>query len=145
MEPQTQKQKKNHTLLIILAVSILIIITLSFANFMARAQANNIPQPTSISMKQSQAMPSTDKCLANNAAIKREVQALKGLSEDGGLWTSYIYDVPAGTNVDVNVATHNKKGVVTGSLAYDKPYGSYNFTITRQSDGWRYTQFSGCR
>lgn len=112
---------------------------------MARAQANDIPQPTSISIEQSQSMPSTDKCLANDVVIKREVQALNGLSEDGGIWTSYIYDVPAGTKVDVNVATYNKKDIVTGSLAYDKHYGSYNFTITKQSDGWRYTQFSGCR
>ena len=97
-----------------------------------------------LSMKQALALPKDGVCLANNDTVKTTVEGQKGLGEDDGLWTSQIYDVPAGTVVDVNIASYNESDTITGSLVYLKQYGSYNFTVTKQADGWRYTQFVGC-
>lgn len=97
-----------------------------------------------INTKQALALPRDAACLANNDSIKTQVEALPQLSEQAGPWTSQIYDVPAGTNVDVNVNNYNGGDTVTGSLIYPKQYGSYNYTLTKQTDGWRFTQFAGC-
>lgn len=97
-----------------------------------------------LSIKQVLALPKDSTCLVNNDAVKTAAQSQKGLGEDDGLWTSQIYDIPAGTNVDVNIASYTKDTTVAGSLAYPKQYGSYNFTVTRQADNWRYTEFTRC-
>lgn len=102
----------------------------------------------SISTEQARALPKDTACLSNNSTTKTTVESLPGLGEDGGLWTGQIYDVPAGTNVDVNIATYANTDTITGSLVYPQQYGSYNFTVTKQSDGsdgWRFTEFTGCR
>jgi len=56
---------------------------------------------------------------------------------------SYLSDVPAGTNVDVKLATYSPARV-TGSDYYPAKYGTYNFTMTKDSDGWRFTSFRHC-
>ena len=108
-------------------------------------RTNSASQPVSISIEEARTLPKDSTCLANNAATKANVQSQKWLGEDDGFWTSYIYDVPAGTNVDINIATYDTKATIAGSLVYPKEYGSYNFTLTKQSEGWRYTKFDGCK
>ena len=97
-----------------------------------------------MSIEQARALSVDEACLVNDPGVKAKAQSVSGLSEDSGVWTGEIYDVPAGTNVDVSVATYNGTDTVTGSLAYGDQYGSYNVTLNKQSDGWRYTQFVGC-
>lgn len=128
--------------LIVAAVSIVAALSATIALYV---NANETPQPTSIGMKDAQALPESGTCLANNPSVKTEVQAQKSLGEDDGFWTSYIYDVPAGTNVEVRIATYNGRDMITGSLAYSNQYGSYNFTASKQTDGWRYIKFTRCQ
>jgi hypothetical protein len=56
---------------------------------------------------------------------------------------SYLIDVPAGTNVDVKLATYTAN-TVTGSDYYPAKYGNYNFAMVKQSDGWHFTSFEHC-
>ena len=97
-----------------------------------------------ISTEQALALSSDAPCLVNDTATKTKAQSIPALSEDSGIWTEEIYDVPAGTHVDVSVASYNGTDTVKGSLLYSGQYGSYNVTLTKQNDGWRYTQFTGC-
>lgn len=124
---------------VILAAAMIIGANITRAN--AQDDLGNL---TSISMKQASALPKNSPCAPNSATVKGQVQRINGLNEEAGPWTSYIYDVPAGTNVDVNIASYSGEDTVTGSLIYSDNYGSYNFTLTKQSGGWRYTAFTGC-
>jgi hypothetical protein len=56
---------------------------------------------------------------------------------------SYLIDVPAGTNVDVKIASYSKD-VITGSDRYPSKYGSYNFTMNKQNGDWIITGFTRC-
>ncbi len=56
---------------------------------------------------------------------------------------SYLIDVPAGTDVDVKLTTYSPTRV-TGSDYYPSTYGTYNFELTKQSDGWRVASFTRC-
>ena len=55
----------------------------------------------------------------------------------------YLSDVPAGTNVDVKLASY-APNEVTGTDYYPAKYGNYNFTMEKQSDGWHFTDFKHC-
>lgn len=55
----------------------------------------------------------------------------------------YLSDVPAGTNVDVKLTTYSGTKV-TGSDYYPTKYGTYNFVMTKLSDGWHFTDFKHC-
>lgn len=145
MDNHTQNRNNKKILVIISAAIVVIAAVLISGLLLTHTNANGISQPASIGIKDAKVLPKDNKCLANNVATKTQVQTQKGLGEDGGFWTSYIYDVPAGTNVDVSIATYNGNNVVTGSLAYSNQYGSYNFTATKKADEWRYTSFEGCQ
>ncbi len=141
-------------LAIVAALGVGILLTRTRAHDATQPASQPAPQPASqpapqpaasISMKSAQTLPKTDACFANNAPTKATVQAQPTLGEDDGFWTSYIYDVPAGTSVDVSIATYDGSDTVTGSLAYSDTYGRYNFTAKKQSGEWRYTDFVGCR
>ena len=122
-------------------------------------QVHNASIPASIGIDRARTLSIDNACLENNAAIKAEVQKIEKLGEDAGFWTSYIYDVPAGIQVDVNITTHDDTAV-TGSLHYSDGYGSYNFTAapttvsrasakgsptaTTPADEWHYTRFARC-
>lgn len=141
---QIQNRKSRKRVLIVSAVLLAIIIVLIGGFLLVRKDANSASIPAFVGIKEARVLSKDDVCLANNASKKAEVQSQKGLSEDGGFWTSYIYDVPAGVNVDVNIADYNGSNTVTGSLVYSDGYGSYNFTGTKQGESWAYTQFAGC-
>ena len=144
-KPKNPSSKK-HTLLITLiaAGAIIIAVVAGIVIFVYTHNAASAPL-TSISTQQARALPTDETCLANNSSIKTQVEKMDGLSEDFGPWTSHIYDVPAGTNVDVAINSYNRSDSITGSLAYSGDYGSYNFTLTKQTDGWGYTRFTGCK
>jgi hypothetical protein len=65
----------------------------------------------------------------------------------------HIIDVPAGTNVDV-LFNHYDGQTASGSSLYEKNYGTYNFTVAKQSrspsnstpDGdWQITAYTRCQ
>ncbi len=127
---------------VIVVAIVLVACVISFA--ILRPAPDNDTALNAMSTKQALALPKDAACLSNNASVKTQVEGLPSLGEDGGIWTEEIYDLPAGTNANVSVATYDNSGSVTGSLAYPKQYGSYNFTLTKHSDGWRFTQFTRC-
>lgn len=145
MDSHTQNRNNKKIVIFVSIAALVVAVALIAGLVLTRTDANGASEPASISIKAARALPKDNKCLANNATTKSKVQAQEGLSEDGGFWTSYIYDVPAGTNVDVSIATYNGSDSITGSLAYSDQYGSYNFIATKQADGWRYTHFANCQ
>lgn len=56
---------------------------------------------------------------------------------------TYLIDVPAGTNVDIKLATYSTT-TATGSDYYPDKYGTYNFAMSKDSSGWRITEFKRC-
>lgn len=137
---------KNQKILIITGLVTTAAIVLVGSLWLMYGKADNTLLPTFIDTRQAQVLPHSDKCLVNNAALKTRAEKQKGLGEEDGLWTSYIYDVPAGTNVDVSISSYDEgKGIITGSLAYPEQYGSYNFTLTKHMDIWSYSKFTGCK
>jgi len=111
----------------------------------SKANSNQGTPISAMSIQQARALHHTSTCLANNTQTKTTVESLPGLGEDSGIYTGEIYDVPAGTNVDVSVASYDEpSSTIGGSLAYSNQYGSYNFLLQKQSDGWRYVAFIRC-
>lgn len=105
-------------------------------------QTQNHLTPTNI--EQAAALLKNDACLADNPSAKEQVYSINSLNEETGPWTSHIHDAPAGTNVDVNIASYSNNDTITGSLIYSGNHGSYNFTLTSRPEGWRYATFTGC-
>lgn len=100
---------------------------------------------SAMSIKQAFALSHTATCSSNNQSIKASVESLPGLGENSGIYTEEIYDVPAGTNVDVSISAYvSSSDTVTGSLAYSNEYGNYNFMLQKQNDVWRYVAFIRC-
>lgn len=56
---------------------------------------------------------------------------------------TYLIDVPAGTEVDVNLASYSANRV-TGSDFYPDKFGTYNFTLQKDDGNWRVTEFKHC-
>lgn len=127
-------------LLVAALVTWLIILT---AN--SKPNANQGTPIAAMSIKQARELPHTATCVSNYPPTKATVESIPGLSEDSGIYVGEIYDVPAGTNVDVNIATYDSpSNTIGGSLAYQEPYGSYNFLLQKQDDGWRFVAFIRC-
>ena len=57
-----------------------------------------------------------------------------------------IMDVPAGTNFELAVNAYDSK-VVTGTLDYEKGYGSYNYKIQKLSGAgeWKFESMVACK
>ncbi|HSX34911.1 MAG TPA: hypothetical protein VLF62_04675 [Candidatus Saccharimonadales bacterium] len=84
--------------------------------------------------------PSVGACLTANKAITLPANE-RDKVEIGAI--SHLVDVPAGTHVDVQVATYSNDKV-TGSDRYPDKFGSYNFILSKQGYGWTVTQFQRC-
>jgi len=86
------------------------------------------------------ATPASVACLAANSKLN----VPKNVRSDIEMRAlGYLADVPAGTNVDVRIATYSQN-TVTGSDHYPARYGTYNFAMTKESDGWHFTDFKHC-
>jgi hypothetical protein len=79
-------------------------------------------------------------CLSANAKLSVPASTRNGIEMAA---ISYLIDVPAGTNVDVRFATYSPTKVM-GSDYYPAKYGTYNFTATKENDGWHITSFLHC-
>jgi hypothetical protein len=101
-------------------------------------------RPTEIPTKWTEAvkMRTTGSCLAADPAInipsdKSDSIELAAISQ--------LTDVPAGTNVDVKIASY-KDNKITGSDRYPSKYGSYNFAMEKRQNGdWIVTEFKHCK
>lgn len=55
----------------------------------------------------------------------------------------HVYDVPAGTYLDVKIASYSDEKV-TGSNLYEGDYGNYNFVLSKQDGKWAVTEYKRC-
>jgi hypothetical protein len=102
-------------------------LAVGFAVFMLTHRA---PKYTNgdISVRQAQVLPLDSKpCAQAKGALKLTVQERNDI-EMGAIL--HIVDVPAGTNVDVRIASADGRNA-SGSAIYPGSYGSYNFTLTK--------------
>lgn len=82
----------------------------------------------------------TAKCLAADATLTIPDDEHRAIELSA---VSYLVDVPAGTEVDVRIATYSDNKV-TGSDHYPDKYGNYNFAMDKRSEGWVVTDFERC-
>jgi len=117
------------------AVGLLLIIAIGAAFYvMSRAKAM-----TPNTYTKATAAPTAGACLNENSAL--EVIKDRNAIELSAI--SYLIDVPAGTHVDVKIASHTADSV-TGSDRYPSQYGSYNFVLEKENNDWVVTKFQRC-
>ena len=81
-------------------------------------------------------------CLAENTALT--VNDTETLTNIQMVVMSQLTDVPAGTKTDIRFATYDGNAA-TGSEKYEGDYGSYNFTVKKDTAGtWRVSTFALC-
>lgn len=117
------------TCLIILAVAVT-----------AAAMLGRRDHITSEHWAQAKATSAAVRCRADNAGLKL-AKSTRDTIEMNAL--GHLIDVPAGTNVDVRIASYSPTRVA-GSDHYPAKYGDYNFVMTKQHDGWHFTEFRHC-
>ena len=125
---------RKRTILIVAACAALILTVGGAAYTMTRTTA------TPHFWAKAKATRATVACLAANQHLNVPKSVRSDIEQNALL---YLQDVPAGTNVDVRLATYSAASV-TGSDYYPAAYGNYNFTMTKGSDGWRITDFKRC-
>lgn len=79
-------------------------------------------------------------CLEENSLININPDELTEIEYTS---MSHVYDVPAGTNVDVMIASYSDEKV-TGSNLYDGDYGNYNFVLSKNNGEWAVTEYKRC-
>jgi hypothetical protein len=93
--------------------------------------------------------PDSKPCEANDDKVRISSQERSDIEMTA---ISYLIDVPAGTNVDVRLASVSND-TVSGSAIYPDEFGKYNFTAVKQSENaantsstkvWRLTAFKPC-
>lgn len=141
----TESQPKTKKWIIALAVAGGLVIIGGIWLVWAGSVGSKTTRLNSITTKQALALPKEATCRANDTTTETTVKSINGLGEESGPWTSHILDVPAGTEVSVNIASYDKNSSISGSLIYPEQYGSYNFTLKKQSNDWYFTQFSRCK
>jgi hypothetical protein len=98
------------------------------------------PSATPETFAKAKATTTTAKCLTEDATLTVPAKERSAIEMAA---VSYLIDVPAGTNVDVKLATYSTDRV-TGSDHYPVKYGNYNFAMVKQSEGWVITDFKRC-
>ncbi len=87
-------------------------------------------------------------CLATNDDAELTLDTASRTNIENSV-VATIFDIPAGTNVDVHLKTYDKANA-TGTSIYESTYGSYNFTAKKMDAGvnkgsWIVTQFEACK
>lgn len=93
-------------------------------------------------------------CLTENQAARSAVTEVDEVNTyEGTEFSNFemsvsegIMDVPAGTSYDVVVHDYKNK-TVTGTLIYDKDYGTYNYTVRKASEPgkWKFESMVACK
>lgn len=135
---------KKHFIVIVVLLLVVTSLVWYFIS-QSKPESNQGTPIAAMNIEQALALRHTSTCISNDASTKATVQSLPGLSEDSGIYTQQIYDVPAGTKVSVSIGAYDSpSNTFAGSLAYPSQYGSYNFQLQKQSDVWRYVAFIRC-
>ena len=120
--------------ILFVAGTLLLILVVSIALY-----ALDQSQVTPETYAKAKVTPTAEKCLEENAALSvipdRDTIELAAIS--------YLIDVPAGTHVEVKIATYSDSKI-TGSDRYPAKYGSYNFEMAKQNGNWNITKFKRC-
>lgn len=80
------------------------------------------------------------KCLGGDTAIDLPAEERTDIEYTS---MSHVYDIPAGTELDVNIASYSDD-TVTGSNLYEGDYGNYNFVLSKQNGNWAVTEYKRC-
>jgi hypothetical protein len=81
-----------------------------------------------VTLKQAKALSIDDApCAKTNTSVTVSKQDQTNIENSV---MGYIIDVPAGTNVDINIAAYDGE-TASGSAIYEKNYGMYNFTVKK--------------
>ena len=119
---------------VLLAVAGLIILIGIYAYMATR------PSATPETYSKAKSTTTTEACLAEDSSLTVPASERNSIEMAA---VSYLIDVPAGTNVDVKLATYSEDKV-TGSDHYPDKYGNYNFVMTKQGGNWIITDFNHC-
>jgi hypothetical protein len=123
--------RKRNTIFIVASLGVLI----GAYIFMATR-----PSATPDTFTKAKATKATAKCLEADTTLNIPTDELADIEMAA---VTYLIDVPAGTDVDVKIATlSNDK--LTGSDHYPTKYGNYNFAMAKQSGSWVVTDFKRC-
>ena len=115
---------------------LLIVAVVGVIYFSSRGTAATTPT----TYAKAKATPATAKCQDEASSLKLPSGARNDIELSA---ISYLTDVPAGTNVDVKLASYSADKV-TGSDRYPEKYGNYNFTLQKQNGSWAVTGFNRC-
>jgi len=138
---------KKKLLISFLAIGIVIISVIAVLLFVNRDTSFT---GTTLSEIQKTLKDDSPACLTSSKTVSIPAK------DEHGLETAVvmaIIDVPAGTNVDVRVASITATKA-TGSSKYDGNYGTYNFVAEKVSDSpssdqtpsiWKVTSFVACK
>lgn len=80
------------------------------------------------------------KCLEENSLVDLTTEERTDIEYKS---MAHLFDIPAGTNLDVKIATYSADEV-TGSNQYEGDYGNYNFVLSRQNKDWVITEYLRC-
>lgn len=132
--------KKQNIVLVGVALSAMILVgTTVYIHTRPAATAKSLSY--GMTYADAKRMPLATKCLEKNSTLTISAGDRSTVEQVAML---HLYDVPAGTNVDVLIASYAKDRV-TGSEHYPAKYGSYNFAMGKQSNGdWQFTKFEHC-
>jgi hypothetical protein len=98
------------------------------------------PSVTPTTYTKAKHTPIASKCLEERAGLRISSDDRNTVEQ---VAISYLIDVPAGTNVDVKIASYSENEV-TGSDRYPAEYGNYNFIMSKRSGTWVTTDFKHC-
>lgn len=127
---------KNIRIIIILTV-----VTIAVGALLVTQQNNKPTTPNTY--EKAKGIPAKVSCATNDDSIKLSKENEAGIQIAA---STYLIDVPAGTNVDINIA-HYSESEVSGSSIYPDKYGKYNFTANKKDNAsnWEITSFEACK
>jgi len=126
--------------IIITAAAVVVLVAAGVLAVRLRATSNGV-LPNTYAQARSSGRGAPKACLSANKNITLDDTARADLEM---AVIGQLIDVPAGTNVDVNVATYDASAA-TGSEIYGKDFGTYNFTVRKDNAGdWRVTSLVPC-
>lgn len=118
-----------------------------------RPTAATIPPMSSFEQARELSKGAKDTCLGDNQqaadAVTRDdhrtVDEYGEFSRFEMIASEGIMDVPAGTNYEVAINSYDNN-LAKGSLAYEKEYGTYNYTIKKlpKAGEWEFVSMTAC-
>lgn len=116
--------------------------------------AQPIPPESTFAQAQKLSRGDKESCLAETRTAAEAVARDDTTTEFGGTKISgiemvasgAIIDIPAGTNFDITVSSY-QSGSARGVLAYEKEYGTYNYTMQKQAKAgeWKLVSMTACK